>query len=239
MHKSIPNQDAEFDVFAEDYGKLVDQSIRISGESSQYFAKARIAFLRQLLDQDTMSARRVLDFGCGIGLAAPLLFDGLNADYVHGVDVSSRSIAVAQRSNTKPQINFSRASDFVPDGSYDLVYCSGVFHHIALSDRREAIECVFRSLRPGGLFALWEHNPSNLGTRWAVASCVFDTDAILLRPIDAQRLLQRGGFEIVSTRYQFLFPKSLSCLRWTERWLTRVPIGAQYQVLGRRPLVPK
>ncbi|MBC7784415.1 MAG: class I SAM-dependent methyltransferase [Burkholderiales bacterium] len=235
----MPTQDAEFDVFAEDYGKLVDQSIKISGESSQYFANARIECLRRMLDQYKISARKVLDFGCGIGLAAPLLLRGLGAHHVHGVDVSSRSIDVARRNNTGPQFGFSNLREFVPDGSYDVVYCSGVFHHIPLGERRAAIECVFRSLRPGGHFALWEHNPSNLGTRWAVASCVFDVGVILLRPIDAERLLKGGGLEILSTRHHFIFPKSLSRLRWTEQWFVRLPIGAQYQVLGRKRLTQK
>ena len=36
-------------------------------------------------------------------------------------------------------------------------------------------------------------------------------------------------------RYYVFYPKQLKRLRWSERYLRRVPIGAQYYVWGTRP----
>src|ERR1700722_9050900 len=40
------------------------------------------------------------------------------------------------------------------EGSYDLVYDSGCFHHLAPHRRRDYVELVTRALRPGGRFGL-------------------------------------------------------------------------------------
>jgi hypothetical protein len=63
----------------------------------------------------------------------------------------------------------------------------------------------------------------------------FDRDAIPLTPPEARQLLQAGGFEILRTDFLFLFPRMLKWLRGLEAPLTRWPLGAQYQVLCRKP----
>jgi hypothetical protein len=54
---------------------------------------------------------------------------------------------------------------------------------------------------------------------------------------EARQLLLDAGFEIVRSDFLFIFPAVLSWLRFLERPLSKLPIGAQYQVLARRPLV--
>jgi hypothetical protein len=46
--------------------------------------------------------------------------------------------------------------------------------------------------------------------------------------------------EVIGTDFLFIFPKLLGWLRGLEPWVTRLPLGAQYQVLCRKPqaLVP-
>ena len=41
-----------------------------------------------------------------------------------------------------------------PEGSYDLVYDSGCFHHLAPHRRKDYVELVRRALRPGGSYGL-------------------------------------------------------------------------------------
>ena len=64
-----------------------------------------------------------------------------------------------------------------------------------------AIDYVLRSLRPGGLFAFWENNPWNPGTRYVMSRIPFDRDAITLSPLEARQLLRVGGFEILRTDF--------------------------------------
>ena len=95
---------------------------------------------------------------------------------------------------------------------------------------------VFRRLRPGGLFALWENNPWNPGTRYVMSRIPFDRDAVPLAPPEARRLVRACGFEVLRTDFLFLFPRALRLMRPLEARLSRLPLGAQYQVLCRRPL---
>ena len=121
-------------------------------------------------------------------------------------------------------------------GVADLVYCNGVFHHIAPARRAGAVAFVVRALRPGGLFAFWENNPWNPGTRLIMRRIPFDRDAVMLTPAAARRLLIDGGLEVVGTDFRFYFPASLRRLRPLEPHLRRLPLGAQYLVLARKRL---
>ena len=93
-----------------------------------------------------------------------------------------------------------------------------------------------RALRPGGLFAFWENNPWNPGTRMIMRRIPFDRDAVMVAPAAARRLLIDGGLEVVSTEFRFYFPAPLRRLRPLEPHLRRLPLGAQYLVLARKRL---
>jgi hypothetical protein len=68
-----------------------------------------------------------------------------------------------------------------------------------------------------------------------MARCEFDRDAVMLSAPQAQQLLSDRGFEIVQTNFLFIFPRMLRLLRGCERRLSRWPLGAQYQILCRKP----
>jgi SAM-dependent methyltransferase len=123
----------------------------------------------------------------------------------------------------------------LPAEYIDLAFCNGVFHHIPVIDRLTAMKRVYSSLRPSGLFAFWENNPWNLATRYVMGRIPFDRDAVTLSPPAARRLLREGGFEVMRTDFLFFFPRHLSWLRSLEPRLTCLPLGAQYQILCRKP----
>jgi trans-aconitate methyltransferase len=227
-----------FDQFAESYDEALNQGLALSGEGKEFFAIRRVEWVAECLQKIAFRPASVLDFGCGTGTSVPLLFDHLEADRVIGVDVSERSVKAASRAYTTPGLSFATLDSYRPDNSCDLAFCNGVFHHIPLSERRSAVEYVYRSLRAGGLFAFWENNPWNPGTRLVMSRIPFDRDAITLTPPEARHLLAESGFEVLQTDFLFLFPKSLRFLRFLETWFTPFPLGAQYMVLARRPEIP-
>ena len=116
-----------------------------------------------------------------------------------------------------------------------MAYCNGVFHHIDPTDRPAAVRYVWKALRPGGVFAFWENSPWNPGTRLVMRRIPFDRDAVLLAAPAARRLLEGNGFEVVRTDFTFVFPNFLKALRRVEKRLARLPLGAQYLVLARKP----
>ena len=97
------------------------------------------------------------------------------------------------------------------------------------------MDVIRRALKPGGLFAFWENNPWNPGTRYVMSRIPFDRDAITLTPPEAWRLLQGCGFEILRTDFLFVFPRFLGWLRRLEPRMSSLPCGAQYMVLGITP----
>ncbi|MFM2082215.1 MAG: hypothetical protein RL380_906 [Verrucomicrobiota bacterium] len=233
---SAPDSKAEFDRYAADYDAALAQGISVSGEDKEFFARGRLVLLEKILRARNFPVRTALDFGCGTGQAAPLLREILRAETVLGVDISEGLLGVAQREHSGAGIEFRALKSHTPAADFDLAFCNGVFHHIPLTERAGAVAHVFRSLKPGGLFALWENNPWNPGTQYVMSKIPFDRDAIKLSPPTARKLLREAGFEILRTDSAFYFPSALGFLRGVEPLLAKLPFGAQYQVLARKPV---
>jgi hypothetical protein len=90
-------------------------------------------------------------------------------------------------------------------------------------------------LQPGGFFAFWENNPWNPGTKIVMSRIPFDRDAITLSYLEARQMLKRAGFQVLRTDFLFIFPRFLRWLRPLETLVARIPFGAQYQILCRKP----
>jgi SAM-dependent methyltransferase len=146
-----------------------------------------------------------MDFGCGTGISLPLLEDILHPEQIIGLDPSEKSLAVARELARSLSVQLATPDKHLPRQTLDLVFCNGVFHHIPLAERSAAINYIYRCLRPGGMFALWENNPWNPIQSFAMQHSKIDENAIPLAPgiAPACRL---GG----------------------------LPRGAQYQVLARK-----
>lgn len=232
---SVPeNNKSEFDQYAANYDAALAKGISASGEDKEFFARGRIVLLAKMLHEMNFPVGTALDFGCGTGQAAPLLREILCAEKVLGVDVSEGLLGVAQREHGSAGVEFCTLKLHKPAADFDLAFCNGVFHHIPLDQRAGAINQIFQSLRPGGIFAFWENNPWNPGTQYVMSRIPFDRDAIKLSPPVARKLLRAGGFEILRTDSAFYFPRALGGFRRLEPLLTKIPLGAQYQVLARR-----
>jgi len=224
-----------FDAHAESYDADLHRGLAVSGESKEYFSEGRIRFLRKLLDGLGRTARTVLDYGCGDGTTTPLFYDLLGAMSVVGVDTSAGLLARARARFGSDSTHFHFLPEPALEHQFALAFCNGVFHHIPPAHRAVAAHYVFDSLAPGALFAFWENNPWNPGTRWVMSRIPFDRDAITIAPPEGRKLLQEAGFEILTTAFVFFFPRALGWLRPLERHLTSVPLGAQYLLLAQKP----
>jgi SAM-dependent methyltransferase len=223
-----------FDQYAATYEEALSSALAPSGESREYFAEGRVAWLKRCVAELKQSPRTILDFGCGDGATTPLLLEALSADFALGVDVSAKSLALARKRYAAEQIRYEDLGEFQTQRPLDLAYCNGVFHHILPSHRGEALTLVHRALREGGLFSFWENNPWSPAARYVMSRCAFDRDAIPLSSIEARRLLRHGGFKILRTDFRFIFPRALRWFRRIEDFVYGIPLGTQYQVLCRK-----
>jgi SAM-dependent methyltransferase len=225
----------EFDAYAARYDEALAAGLSITGEDKDYYARGRMRWVAaRLRASGTAAPETVLDFGCGLGNATPLFIEELGARHVVGVDVSEGLLERAREAfAAEPRVRFATIDAYDAPASADLAFVNGVFHHIPVADRPAALRYVRRTLRPGGLFAFWENNPWNPGTRYIMSRVSFDEHAITITPPEARGLLRDAGFEIIETDFLFIFPRALRWLRPLERPLARLPLGGQYLVLCR------
>jgi SAM-dependent methyltransferase len=226
------NETADFDQYAGHYDDSINQALRLTGEKRDYFARKRIEWLARCVAPKTLRRPVVMDFGCGTGSAAALLLDTLDASSYVGVDTSAAYLDVARKNQPG---RFYEICNYSPCQEIDVVYCNGVFHHIPVDQRGGAADYLWKSLKPGGLLALWENNPLNLIGRYMMSRIPFDRGAITLSAAEAKRLVECRGFLIIRTDHLFIFPRWLSPLRRFERHVSGLPLGAQYQVLCEKP----
>jgi len=223
-----------FDQYAAAYEQALSNALAPAGESREYFAEGRVAWLKRCLDESGIKPRTLLDFGCGDGATTPLLLGTLNAESAVGIDVSTKSLEIARRQRVTQQIRYESIGEFHASAQVDLAYCNGVFHHIPPEERGRAITLVNGALKDGGVFSFWENSPWSLATRYVMSRCAFDRDAIMLTPPEARSLLRKGGFQILRTDFRFIFPRALRALRKIEDFVYRLPLGTQYQILCRK-----
>jgi len=234
--RMTPNPEPpDFDRYTESYDSCLNQALATTGDDKEYFATGRVRWFARCLLELGQRPTSVLDFGCGTGSTAPLLLTELGCRTVIGVDTGAKTIEQARSAQANTQIDFCCVEVFHPSGQVDCAYCNGVFHHIPVAKRLDALALVHQALRPGGLFGFWENNPWNPGTQYVMSRCAFDGDAIKISPIAARRMLRQAGFEILRTDFLFFFPKAMSLLRPLEPALRKLPFGGQYQVLCRKP----
>lgn len=225
----------EFDSFAAQYEEALNEGLSVSGEGPEYFAKKRIEWTNEILSSKRIAVDKVLDFGCGVGIATDLLRSTFAPWEIHGFDPSSAAIARAKNEFAAEDCHFTHVAAELPRDHFDLAYCNGVFHHIEPEHRKQAFSIVFDVLKPGGWFAFWENNPWNPGTRYVMSKIPFDRDAIVISPREARFLLKSANFEVHRTDAWFLFPRMLRWLRPLERLVYWMPLGAQYLVLAKKP----
>lgn len=227
----------EFDGYSADYQRYLNsgRERHFSGETMDYFCQGRINWLARALRQRNCVPCRILDFGCGIGNAAAVLSRVFPNTDVLGVDVSSKSLEIASDSYASLGVRFAHLSGFDEPERYDLIHCNGVFHHVPIEQRAEAMRTVFKALRPGGYFSLWENNPWHPVVRYIMNHAEIDQDAVMVWPRTARGLCREAGFRVLATDFLFVFPRILKYLRFTEPWLSFMPLGGQYEILCQKP----
>ena len=224
--------------FPSSYRQDVNDSIAFSGLNVDMFARGKVTDTLDLLQNySTIAAENAdcLDIGCGIGVSHSLLVPEVGT--LSGVDVSEEAIDTATKTNADVGYRIQREG-VMPFASEGFDFCSTVcvMHHVPPDQWPQFVAEAWRVTKPGGLFAVYEHNPVNPMTRWAVWRCPFDHDAVLLRAGKVRELLRNQGFEIVTRRYLFFVPFDRPWARRFDRLLRWLPLGAQYVVCGRRPV---
>ncbi|MEK5070991.1 class I SAM-dependent methyltransferase [Sporosarcina sp. FSL K6-1508] len=106
---------------------------------------------------ELLHSGRSLELGCGLGRNAIYLMQkGCTDD---AVDLSEQSLqwAAERAKENNLTVNLIHKNIFdmkVKVETYDIVYDSGCFHHIASHRRMDYVHLVQKALKPGGYFAI-------------------------------------------------------------------------------------
>jgi ubiquinone/menaquinone biosynthesis C-methylase UbiE len=117
---------------------------------------------RKLADQAELeSAQRVLEVGCGTGNLALLVKRMRSQLEVVGLDPDPKALARAGRKARRAELTLELDRGFAdelpyPDGSFDRVLSSLMFHHLEADLRIASLREVLRVLRPGGSLHLMD-----------------------------------------------------------------------------------
>jgi ubiquinone/menaquinone biosynthesis C-methylase UbiE len=154
-----------------------------------------------LLEQAALQpAYRVLDVGCGTGTLAIRIKQEHPTITVIGVDPDPKALARAHRKAERAQVSvhFERGfADALPysDATFDRVFSSLMFHHLAKNEKEQALREIRRVLRPGGrleFLDLASPDPHAQG----VLSRVIHSHAQVKDNVDQRivQLMQTAGF---------------------------------------------
>jgi SAM-dependent methyltransferase len=226
---------AEFDKFAEEYLATHATNIRISGEEPDYFARAKIDEVgRRWAALKSAAPDAILDFGAGIGNTLPFLAEQFPGAAITGLDVSEKSLAIAERRfpGLATLVRYDGGDIPLASQSFDLIFSACVFHHIEAAEHARLFGHLKSLLKPGGLMIVFEHNPVNPVTRYIVATCPFDENAVLIPAAQLKARQRQAGFDDVRVTYTGFFPGALKALRPLEPFMGALPIGAQYYTLA-------
>jgi SAM-dependent methyltransferase len=227
---------AEFDLMADGYHVQHKENIAITGESPEYFSEYKIADLCELLNQLRLPTMKILDFGSGIGNSLPYFRKYFSESEIICADVSGRSIEIAQtRFPGQEKYLIIDQSIPLPSASLDVVFTACVFHHIPHEQHLHWLSELYRITKPGGVLAIYEHNPLNPLTVRAVNTCPFDVNAKLITGTRMRNRAHSSGWRDAKVDYKLFFPSALAALRPMERYLQWICLGAQYRMLARRP----
>lgn len=168
-------------------------------------------FKRRLIAQAQIApGYRVLDLGCGTATLT-ILAKRLHPDAtVIGLDGDPQVLEIGRAKAAKAGVDITLDHGMAfqlpfPDGSFDRVLSSLVFHHLTTEDKQRTLWEVFRVLRPGGeLHILDFGRPHTVLARWiapAVRRLERTADLIDGRLPD---MFRRAGFGEAQETVQFM-----------------------------------
>ncbi len=135
----------------------------------RFVLDAAINDLHRLAGDRFPEQAKILDAGCGQGASFTLLAKYFKPESIAAIDIDPGLVEIAKINGNacRCEVNVQHGSikqlDF-PDNTFDVVFCHQLIHHITF--RAEALQEIYRVLRPGGLLLLSESCKHFLHVYW-------------------------------------------------------------------------
>lgn len=195
-------------------------------------ARGRVRWLRHCLDALGERPANMVSLGWDHGSTTSEFFASLHIRTLTTIDVARQRSLTRELRSADGKAAYIHVSDYRATESADLAFTHGVFEQLTQEDRVAAAVLVFRSLKPGGLFAVWQNNPWSPSGFLGARETPFGEPGPVITAGTVRRLVRGVGFDVVHTSSAILLPDALA---WCQPLLSPIPIGKQYMVLARKP----
>ncbi|WP_409290371.1 class I SAM-dependent methyltransferase [Peribacillus sp. SCS-37] len=209
---------------------LLEEKKRFNWDSFYENRERKVPFFENLPDENLadylqrgwIKQGKALDLGCGPGRNA--LFLARNGFRVDAVDSSAEAVRWGKERTAGYPVRFIKENIFNLDtqaGSYDVVYDSGCFHHIAPHRRLSYLEILEHGLKPGGIFALtcFAENGGLGGadiSDWDVYRGMSLRGGLGFTEEKLKRIF--SGFEVLEIRRMKDFPAGSGLFGYSDLW---------------------
>ena len=221
----------------------MDDERRLSfGEDAEQYDRARPTYPAAVIDAvcEGLDVRRVLDVGCGTGIASQLFLD--RGCEVVGVEPDERMAAVARRRGVAVVVSPFEAFS-PPAEPFDIVASAQAWHWV---DQGIGPARAADALRPGGRLALisngYEHGEvrdelnavyRQHAPELLAKTFVLGRPALSLRAAHADPIEACGRFEPVE-QWSFTWERTYS----RDEWLDQLPTHSDHRTLAPEVLSP-
>ena len=226
----------DFNQAKNSYRASIDHSVAFTGADHAFFIAEKGRCLLKLAARHCPGAPvRILDVGCGHGFAHPMLTEAGHA--VTGVEIAEEVLCLARAAN--PGVAYLPYDGKIlpfPDASFDIVTAMCVVHHVPVPQWSAFLAELRRTLRPGGLMVIFEHNPLNPVVHYLFKYGFggMDEGATMVGRRRLESLIAGAGCSQVRSAYILFTPFAGRFFRWLDRVLAWLPLGAQYMTSARR-----
>ena len=221
----------DFDELAKNYDAELKTSLGIfAGNNIDKFARYKIDALALFCK----SPQSILEFGCGTGRNLPFLRQKFPNAQIFASDISEKSLEIAKNDN--PSVIFAKIDSpkELADAHKDieLVFVSGVFHHIPFEEHKNYFEALNKILAQNGKIVIFEHNPHNPLTSRIFKNSKIDLGCKMLSPKYLKKTLERANFGKINIYFTLFFLWRNAFFCFLEKFLFCCPFGGQYFIIG-------
>jgi SAM-dependent methyltransferase len=234
-HSENKSSQVSFDDYVDTYKKEIQSSIDFAGQDVDFYIELKANLLVKLAEKQLGKLENIkaLDIGSGVGLVDKFLRS--NIKNLYGIDVEEGVVEKAKVNN--PGVNYRVYNGIkIPfeDNTFDLTFAINVVHHVPPGQWESFTKEMYRVLKPGGIAAIFEHNPVNPLTRKVVRECEFDRDAVLLKHKQIKELFRKADLSVFENNYIVFFPYKAGIFRGIESLIKWLPLGAQQYVAAKK-----